>query len=80
MKIARVRYEGRVLAARVDGDTVFPVVAEDQRHMSDAVRDLIADGTAHDVLSADVPGVPLADVELLSPLVAPQKIICIGLN
>ncbi|MGW2339542.1 fumarylacetoacetate hydrolase family protein [Streptomyces sp. NPDC001661] len=80
MKIARVRHEGRVLAARVDGDTVFPVVAEDQRHMSDAVRDLIADGTAEETLSADVPGVPLADVELLSPLAAPQKIVCIGLN
>ncbi|MFI7386219.1 fumarylacetoacetate hydrolase family protein [Streptomyces sp. NPDC049813] len=80
MKIARVRYEGRVLAARVAGDTVFPVVVEEPRHMSDAVRDLIADGTAEEVLGAGVPGVPLADVELLSPLAAPQKIVCIGLN
>lgn len=80
MKIARVRYDGRILAARVEGDSVFPVVAEEQRHMSDAVRDLIADCRAEEVLSADVPGVPLADVELLSPLAAPQKIVCIGLN
>ncbi|MFF3172214.1 fumarylacetoacetate hydrolase family protein [Streptomyces sp. NPDC057900] len=80
MKIARVRHQGRVFAARVEGDTVFPAVPEEQRHMADAVRDLIADGTAHERLGADVPGVPLADVELLSPLASPQKIICIGLN
>uniref|UniRef100_A0AAU2VLE6 Fumarylacetoacetate hydrolase family protein n=1 Tax=Streptomyces sp. NBC_00008 TaxID=2903610 RepID=A0AAU2VLE6_9ACTN len=80
MKIARVRHQGRVFAARVEGDTVFPVVPEERRYMSDAVRDLIAEGTAHERLGADVPGVPLADVELLSPLANPQKIICIGLN
>ncbi|MEW2165661.1 fumarylacetoacetate hydrolase family protein [Streptomyces sp. NPDC007084] len=80
MKIARVRHEGRVLAARVDGTTVYPVLPEETRHMADAVRDLIADGTAHTVLAADVPGIPLDDVELLSPLAAPQKIVCIGLN
>ncbi|MGW8745886.1 fumarylacetoacetate hydrolase family protein [Streptomyces sp. NPDC055794] len=80
MKISRIRHQGRVFAARVEGDTVHPVVAEDDRFMADAVRDLIADGTAHDVLSADVPGVPLADVEVLSPLAAPQKIVCMGLN
>ncbi|MFE2374693.1 fumarylacetoacetate hydrolase family protein [Streptomyces sp. NPDC059398] len=80
MKIARVRHEGRVLAARVDDGTVYPVVPEEARHMADAVRDLIADGTARERLGADVPGVPLAEVELLSPLAAPQKIVCIGLN
>ncbi|MGN5634802.1 fumarylacetoacetate hydrolase family protein [Streptomyces sp. AC154] len=80
MKTARVRHQGQVFAARVEGDTVFPVVPEEPRYMSDAVRDLIADGTAHERLGADVPGVPLADVELLSPLAHPQKIICIGLN
>lgn len=80
MKIARVRHEGRVLAARVDGDRVYPVVPEEDRFMADAVRDLIADGTARETLGAEVPGVPLADVELLSPLAAPQKIVCIGLN
>ncbi|MFG3101394.1 fumarylacetoacetate hydrolase family protein [Streptomyces sp. NPDC048182] len=80
MKIARIRHQGRVSAARIEGGTAHPVVAEDDRFMADAVRDLIADGTAHEVLAADVPGVPLAEVELLSPLAAPQKIVCIGLN
>lgn len=80
MKIARVRHEGRILAARVEGETVYPVVPEEPRYMADAVRDLIADGTAEELLAADVPGTPLADVELLSPLAAPQKIVCIGLN
>ncbi|MFF9044971.1 fumarylacetoacetate hydrolase family protein [Streptomyces parvulus] len=80
MKISRIRHQGRVYAARVEGGTAHPVLAEDERFMADAVRDLIADGTALDVLSADVPGVPLADVEVLSPLAAPQKIVCIGLN
>ncbi|MFF7331851.1 fumarylacetoacetate hydrolase family protein [Streptomyces sp. NPDC008150] len=80
MKIARVRHQGRIMAARVEGDTVYPVLPEEPRHMADAVRDLVADGTAARVLRADVPGVALADVELLSPLTAPQKIVCIGLN
>ncbi|MFC8226377.1 fumarylacetoacetate hydrolase family protein [Streptomyces sp. NPDC057287] len=80
MKISRIRHQGRVFAARVAGDTVHPLVAEEDRFMADAVRDLIADGTAHDALSASAPGVPLAEVEVLSPLAAPQKIVCIGLN
>ncbi|MFK0173793.1 fumarylacetoacetate hydrolase family protein [Streptomyces sp. NPDC090306] len=80
MKIARVRHQGRIMAARVERDTVYPVLPEEPRHMADAVRDLVADGTAARVLRADVPGVALADVELLSPLTAPQKIVCIGLN
>ncbi|MEU6441729.1 fumarylacetoacetate hydrolase family protein [Streptomyces sp. NPDC047046] len=80
MKIARIRHEGRVLAARVDGGTVYPVVPEEPRFMADAVRDLIAQGTALDVLGAEVPGIPLAEAELLSPLAAPQKIVCVGLN
>ncbi|ASY31482.1 fumarylacetoacetate hydrolase family protein [Streptomyces sp. CLI2509] len=80
MKIARVRHEGRVLAALVDGGTAYPVVPEEPRFMADAVRDLIAQGTAREVLGADVPGIPLAEAELLSPLAAPQKIVCVGLN
>lgn len=80
MKISRIRHRGRVFAARAEGDTVHPIVMEENRFMADAVRDLIADGTALDVLSAAEPGIPLAEVEVLSPLAAPQKIVCIGLN
>ncbi|MEU6107487.1 fumarylacetoacetate hydrolase family protein [Streptomyces albidoflavus] len=80
MKISRIRHRGHVFAARVEGETVHPLLAEEHRFMADAVRDLIADGTALDVLSGSAPGVPLSEVEVLSPLAAPQKIICIGLN
>ncbi|RII15618.1 Ureidoglycolate lyase [Streptomyces sp. YIM 130001] len=80
MKIGRIRHQGRVFAARVEDGTVRLLAAEDDRHMADAVRDLIADGTAHAVPSTSLPVVPSADVEVLSPLAAPQKIVCIGLN
>ncbi|MFD4374345.1 fumarylacetoacetate hydrolase family protein [Streptomyces sp. NPDC058486] len=81
MRLARIRYpDGRVFAARVDDATAVPLAEEQPGHMADAVRDLIAAGTDTAALEPVAPPLPLADVRLLSPLTAPQKIICIGLN
>ncbi|GLX97209.1 fumarylacetoacetate hydrolase family protein [Herbidospora sp. NBRC 101105] len=78
MRIARYRTsDGRIFAGLVEGDAVAPVAEESTAYMADAVRDLIASGG--DFTPAG-PAVPLADVELLSPVAHPEKIICIGLN
>ncbi|MGW7276123.1 fumarylacetoacetate hydrolase family protein [Streptomyces sp. NPDC054864] len=81
MRLARIQYPGgRVFAARVDGSLAVPLVEEQNHFMADAVRDLIAAGTDLAACDAVAPAVPVDQVELLSPLTAPQKIICIGLN
>ncbi|MEU8382007.1 fumarylacetoacetate hydrolase family protein [Streptosporangium sp. NPDC048865] len=84
MRIARIqRADGAVFAARIDGDLAVPVAAEAPRFMADAVRDLIADiagGAAPSALTPVADPLPLPEVALLSPLAAPQKIVCIGLN
>ncbi|MFF3438849.1 fumarylacetoacetate hydrolase family protein [Streptosporangium sp. NPDC002721] len=81
MRIARIqRADGAVFAARIDGDLAVPVAAEAPRFMADAVRDLIADGADPSVLAPVADPLPLSEVTLLSPLAAPQKIVCIGLN
>ncbi|MEU2657289.1 fumarylacetoacetate hydrolase family protein [Streptomyces sp. NPDC007325] len=81
MRLARIRLrDGRVVVARVDGDTAVPLAEEQSGFMADAVRDLIAAGTDPVSLEPVAPAVALDDVTLLSPLAAPQKIVCIGLN
>lgn len=81
MRITRVkRADGTVAAARIEDDVAVPVAEEGPAYQADAVRDLIASGAALAGLAPAGPPIPLADVELLSPLAAPQKIICIGLN
>ncbi|NUP01724.1 MAG: fumarylacetoacetate hydrolase family protein [Nonomuraea sp.] len=78
MRITRVkRADGSVAAARIEEGHAVPVAEERAAFMADAVRDLIASGGD---LAATGPAIPLPEVELLSPLAAPQKIICIGLN
>ncbi|MFF6888492.1 fumarylacetoacetate hydrolase family protein [Streptomyces sp. NPDC012421] len=81
MRLARIRlHDDRVVVARVDGDTAVPLAEEQPGFMADAVRDLIAAGTDPASLEPIAPAVALDDVTLLSPLAAPQKIVCIGLN
>lgn len=81
MRITRVkRADGTVAAARIEDEVAVPVAEEGPAYQADAVRDLIASGAALTALAPAGLPIPLADVELLSPLAAPQKIICIGLN
>jgi 2-keto-4-pentenoate hydratase/2-oxohepta-3-ene-1,7-dioic acid hydratase in catechol pathway len=81
LRLARIQYpDGRIFAARVDSSMAVPLVEEQTHFMADAVRDLIAADTDLTALGAIAPAVPVDEVTLLSPLAAPQKIICIGLN
>ncbi|HEX4812779.1 MAG TPA: fumarylacetoacetate hydrolase family protein [Nonomuraea sp.] len=81
MRITRVKHaDGTVDAARIEDGAAVPVAREHPAYMADAVRDLIAAGADLPALPATGPAVPLSDVTVLSPLAAPQKIICIGLN
>ncbi|TDC97772.1 FAA hydrolase family protein [Nonomuraea deserti] len=81
MRITRVRRaDGTVAAARIEDGTAVPVAEESRAPMADAVRDLIAAGADVAALAPTGPALPLTDVDVLSPLAAPQKIICIGLN
>ncbi|WP_084963920.1 fumarylacetoacetate hydrolase family protein [Thermoactinospora rubra] len=81
MRIARVRRgDGKIFVARVQDGLAVPVAEQRPAFMADALRDLIADGAAIATLEPVAPALPLAEVTLLSPLAAPQKIVCIGLN
>ncbi|GAA2697211.1 fumarylacetoacetate hydrolase family protein [Nonomuraea recticatena] len=81
MRITRVKHaDGTVTAARIEDGAAVPVAQEKPAYMADALRDLIASGADLSALPATGPTVPLSDVTVLSPLSAPQKIICIGLN
>jgi acylpyruvate hydrolase len=74
MRFASCRRGNERFAALVEGDQVRPLAG---------IHELGAD-TGVDVLRAPSlrqgPPVPLADVELLPPVPAPGKIICLGLN
>ncbi|WP_053174732.1 fumarylacetoacetate hydrolase family protein [Nonomuraea sp. SBT364] len=81
MRITRVRHtDGTVTVARIEDGTAVPVAREKAAYLADGLRDLIAAGADLSALPATGPAVPLSEVTVLSPLAAPQKIICIGLN
>lgn len=84
MRLCRVRdVEGGVFLARLEkDDTVVPLLREPTGPGRDALREALAAGT--DLTALDVAGLPapsaLEGWTLLSPLVAPQKVIAVGLN
>ena len=45
-----------------------------------SLRELLGSGRAGELVDADGPAQPLAEVELLPPVPDPEKIVCIGLN
>jgi 2-keto-4-pentenoate hydratase/2-oxohepta-3-ene-1,7-dioic acid hydratase in catechol pathway len=77
MRVARVRYKGRVHLARVNGDSVVLISAESVHPRADVMIDSIIDGTD---LTAGGSRIPLAEVKLLAPVARPGKIIAVGLN
>lgn len=80
MRIARIGAAiGRHLA-RIDGEVAVPVVAEDDRPFGDPLRDALIAGVDLATVPPVEDPVPLADCRLLAPVVAPQKILAIGLN
>lgn len=77
MKIARIRYEGHVHLARIEGDDAVLIAAESYLPRADVMIDSIIDSTD---LGADGVHVRLSDSTLLSPVARPGKIIAVGLN
>ena len=80
MRIVRAARAGEVFLARIEGDDVVPVAVQPAEPGRDPLREALAAGI--DVTSAApcAPTGPIADFELLAPVVAPQKLLAIGLN
>ena len=77
MKLARVRYDGAVHLARLDGDEAVLLRAEAAHPAADVLREALASGTG---LDGDGRRVEVGAVELLAPVANPSKVIGIGLN
>ena len=81
MKLASYRFRGRESYGAVSGDGIVELKSRMPKYptLLDVLRgDALAEAAAcmHNVR----PDVPLAEVELLPPLHAPEKILCIGIN
>lgn len=81
MKLVSFIHRGRAGYGVVSGDGVVDVRARLPRHHT--LLDVLRAGALDEVRAAsdDVrPDFPLSEVELLPPVVAPEKILCIGVN
>lgn len=81
MKLASYRFRGRESYGAVIGDGIVELKSRMPKYptLLDVLRDDVlaeAKACAQNVR----PDAPLADVELLPPLHAPEKILCIGIN
>jgi 2-keto-4-pentenoate hydratase/2-oxohepta-3-ene-1,7-dioic acid hydratase in catechol pathway len=80
MRIARVEAPTGTYLARIDGENAIPVAAAEDRPFADPLRDALATGVDPATAPAVSDPVPLDSYRLLAPLVAPQKVLAIGLN
>ena len=81
MRIARVSgTDGVVYLARLDAEVATPILAEDARPGSDPLRDALAASMDMAIAPAVAAPAPLSAWKLLAPVVAPQKVLAIGLN
>ena len=81
MRLVRVKSpSGGIIVGRMAGEMVEPILAQPAEAGRDALREALAAGVDLAAMPALAPAFPLASAQLLSPLAAPQKIICIGLN
>ena len=83
MRLARVRHDGDVWLARIDGDgdgrAIVPVRRESGHPGADALREALAEGV--DLAAGGPHGeVPFDEASLLAPLARPSKVLAIGLN
>ena len=80
MKIASFIYEGRALYGLVEGDNLRPVSVSKLVDFP-TLRALLGKGKLADLpIFCDSTTLPLASVQLLSPVPHPSKILCVGLN
>ena len=77
MRLTRVRHDGRIWLARLDGSDVVLVAEESQHPAADVLQEAFA---AEVDLTADLDSLPRGAVTLLAPVARPSKIIAIGLN
>lgn len=80
MRIARIEAPTGRYLARIEDDRALPIVIEADRPFADPLRDAL---TAGDDLASASPvagPIPLEGCRLLAPLIAPQKVLGIGLN
>ena len=82
MRLASFTARGRTSFGVVDGEGVIDLrLRFGVRYVT--LLDLLRAGALHEVKPA-ITGVradfPLSEVELLSPILAPEKILCIGIN
>jgi len=81
MRLVRVESpSGGVFVGRLVGEMVEPILAQPVEAGRDALREALTAGVDLAAVPAVAPAFPLAAARVLSPLAAPQKIICIGLN
>ncbi|HZQ26526.1 MAG TPA: fumarylacetoacetate hydrolase family protein [Acidimicrobiales bacterium] len=80
MRIARVGIGQSSWVARVEGDTVTPIVEAPEGLGRDALRDALAAGVDLAAAPAVADSTTLDAVRLQSPLTAPTKVLAIGLN
>lgn len=77
MRLTRARLDGRVVLARLDGDVAHVVWEESDHVAADALREALA---ADADLSGEGRTVGGDELTTLSPVAAPSKVVCVGLN
>ncbi|MFN9475186.1 fumarylacetoacetate hydrolase family protein [Acidovorax sp.] len=80
MKLCTVTLQGSRRLGLLDGEQVRPLPADVARDVGDFVRQLAAGASRDELVARASAPVPLAEVQFLPPVVAPEKIICVGLN
>src|SRR5215472_11105438 len=74
MRFATIRTDQGTSAARLDGDVLVPLAADD-------VGDMLAAGGAPEVTERDgAAAVPAAEADFAPVVTRPGKVICVGLN
>jgi len=81
MKLASYRFRGRESYGAVSGDGIVELKSRMPKHPT--LLDVLRGGALAEAKACARnvrPDVPLAEIELLPPLHAPEKILCIGIN
>ena len=78
MQLARVRRGSTVELVRVEGDEAHVIAQESGHVAADVLRESLHDGL--DLAGPATRSYPMSDATILSPVVNPTKVVCIGLN
>jgi 2-keto-4-pentenoate hydratase/2-oxohepta-3-ene-1,7-dioic acid hydratase in catechol pathway len=78
MQLIRARVAGSVVLARVEGDRALVIAKESEHVAADVLREALALQTKLEAVALEEHAT--AELELLSPVANPSKIVCVGLN